>query len=348
MATSLRKRVADILHSEHRVSQTRLAGLSGRDAAELRAIAIGEQSPELRIKALNALAATGSVSSAEVFQRALRDTAAGVEVRAAGATWLSRLGSMGAEGALIGSLAVEEQPIVQHKILAGLARVGSVGSLQRLTDGVASMDPAVREHARFAQSVIAYRNGITGFELPVIEAASRLPARAATLGSSGMAPARPEDGHRVIEQTASDSYGVAGAPDNVALVQCGRRNFAVLLHEPLGRAIDNALARPSIAGLVALRAETDGSFATALLLMCWPSEGYGVHISVNRLSGRTMYFGEGTLDGKAMRFTLDAVRAPGATATTVTGTVEGGRITQMSVALGETIERLRPTPMEDR
>lgn len=57
-----------------------------------------------------------------------------------------------------------------------------------------------------------------------------------------------------------------------------------------------------------------------------------------------MYFGDGMLEGGAMRFTLDAVQAPGAIAITVTG----GQVVQLDALLGETIERLRPTPMDDR
>jgi hypothetical protein len=348
MTNQLRKRVADLLHSEHRISQTRVAGLSGKDTTELRAVAAGERSPELRIKALNALAAVGAPSSADVFRQALRDTSAGIEVRAAGATWLSRLGGMGAEGALLDGLAVEEQPLVQHKIVAGLARVGGTASLRRLSDMVAGMEPSVREQARFAQSVIAYRSGIGGFELPVPDDQSRLPAGATGHAAPAAALARPEDGLRLIEQTRGDSFGVVGAPDRVTRVQCGRRSLAVVLHETLARAIAEALVRPSIAGLVTLQAESDGSYATALLILSWPKDEYGVHISVNRPSGQTMYFGEGMLEGEAMRFTLNAVRAPGATATTVTGTVAGGQVVELDVLLGETIERLRPTPMDDR
>lgn len=347
MAT-LRKRVADILHSEHRVSQTKLRGLSVKDASELHAIASGARAPEFRVKALTVLAATGQPAAGDVFRDALRDSAAGFEVRAAGATWLSRLGGMAAEGALMESLAVEALPIVQHKIVAGLARVGSEASLRRLADAVQAMDPAVREHAQFAQSVIAYRAGMAGFELPVVDAAQRLPAPPVADTSARMVAARPEDALRVVEQTAADSYGVAGDTDGVAMIQCGRRNLAAVIDAPLRAAPADRLARPQIAGYVAVQAETDGSFATGLLILTWPNDAGGAHVSLNRLSGRAMYVGEAKLDGDTLRFHLDAVRAPGATETTVSGTLVGGRIVEMEVASGQTTERMRPTPVEDR
>ena len=348
MATRLRQRVADILHSEHRVSQTRLRGLSVKDTSELHAIASGARRPEFRIKALSVLAATRDPGASEVFRQALRDSAAGFEVRAAGATWLSRLGGMAAEGALLEGLAAETQPIVQHKIVAGLARVGSEASLRRLAEAVQGFDPAVREHAQFASSVIAYRAGMTGFELPVIGAAQSLPAPALADTSARITAARPEDALRVIEQTAADSHGIVGHIDGVALLECGRRHLAVVVDAPLGAAPADRLSRPCVAGYVALRAEADGSFATGLLILAWPNDAGGVHLSLNRLSGRAMYFGAGQVDGEALRFRLDAVRAPGATETTVSGMLLGGRIAEMQVSSGQTLERLRPVPMEDR
>jgi hypothetical protein len=347
MANELRKRVADILHTEHRVSQTKLRGLSDKDTNELRAIASGAHSSEYRIKALSVLASTRDTTAIDVFRSALRDMSANFDVRAAGATWLSRLGGMAAEGELMASLAAEELPVVQHKIVAGLARVGSEASLKQLADAVQRMDPSVREHARFTQAVIAYRAGISGFELPVVDIALRLPAPSMADTSARMDAARPEDALRVIEQTVSDSYGVSSDPEGVALIQCGRRNLATVIHTPLTDAVGHLLIRPSIIGYVAVRAETDGSFSTGLLVLSWPNGNDALHISMNRLSGRSEYFGKGTVDGNVVHFVLDAVRAPGATETTLTGTLVGSRIAELQVASGQTLERLRPTPMVD-
>ena len=97
-----------------------------------------------------------------------------------------------------------------------------------------------------------------------------------------------------------------------------------------------------------MQAEADASFATALLILAWPNDAGGVHVSLNRLSGRAMYVGEAKIDGEALRFQVEAVRAPGATETTVAGTLVGGRLADMQVATGQTLKRLRPVPMEAR
>lgn len=347
MATELPRRVSDILHTEHRVSRTRLRGLDVDDVDELRAIAGGARWPEFRIKALTVLAAVRDPLSSDVFRRALHDSSSG-EVRAAGATLLSRLGGMAAEGELMSSLPIEPMPVVQHKIIAGLARVGSDASLRRLADASQALDPSMREHARFAQAVIAYRAGISGFELPVPDPALRLPAPPAAASLSRMLRARPEDAIRVIEETAGDSHGVVGDPESVAMIQCGRRKLAVVINAVLGRSVgEERLSRPALAGYVAVRAEVDGSFSAGLLVMSWPNGSGGLHVSVNRLSGRAEFFGSAGAEGEHVRFSLDAVRAPGATETSVRGILADGRVVELEVASGNTLDRMRPTPMED-
>lgn len=346
-AIELRKRVADILSTEHRISATRLRSLSDKDASELREVAAGTLTPQYRVKALNILAATGDPGAGDVLRGALRDTSAHFEVRAAGATLLSRLGGMAAEGALIDGLAAETLPIVQHKIIGGLARIGSEASLRRLQSMVQAMDPLVRDHARFVESVIAYRSGVNGFELPTIEPALRLPAPGAAEVLGRIAPASPEEAHRVIEQTAADSYGVAGDPDTVTMVQCGRRNVAIVMQAKLRGAASDLAAHPAVAGYLALRAEVDGSYSTSHLIMTWPNGNSGAHVSVNRLSGRAEYYGEATVGQNELRFTLDAVRRPGATETTLTGMLAVGRIPEMHMATRRTLDRTRLSPIEE-
>jgi hypothetical protein len=345
MATELRKRVADILHSEHRVSTTRLRGLSVKDTAELHAIAGGTRLPEFRIKALNIVAAIGDPAAADVFRHALRDPAGGTEVRAAGATWLSRLGGMAAEGALLESLATEAQPIVQHKVVGGLARVGGEAALRRLTDAAQAMGPALREHVQFAQAVIACRAGLAGHALPLPDPAALLPAPAAAHASAQFAAAAPEQALRVIDQTRADSHGVAGETETVGMLQCGRRTLAAVVHAPLRGGVADLLARPAVVGHIAVRAEVDDSFSTGLLILSWPDGHGGVQLAVNRLSGRAMYAGAGRLEGEAIQFRLDALRGPGATETTLTGTLAGGRLAALQVVTGATTERLQPLPM---
>lgn len=346
MDTPLNKRVADLLHSEHRVSETRLRGLSPEDLVELRAVAAGQRTPQHRVKALGVLAATHEPSVADVLRVALHDGSADPTVRAAGATWLSRLGGMAAEGSLLESLPREPVPAVQHKIIAGLARIGSQASLSQL-GALAGDNPAVKEHARFAQAVVAYRHAISGFELPVPEGAALRPAPPGQTTRAPLSPTAPEEALRVLQGTAADSFGVQGHPERVASLRCERRQLAIVLNPDSLRNPVHLATGPALPGYLAVRAETDGSFSTALLVFTWPGPDKTLHISVNRVTGPVEYFGTGEVEGDSLRFTVHAVMRPGATETTVKGRLADGQIMDLQITTGKRFDRLRPSPMQD-
>jgi hypothetical protein len=298
--------------------------------------------PEHRIKALSLLSLTRDPAALTVFRNALHATAAPSEVRAAGATWLSRLGGMAVEGELIASLERENVPVVQHKIIAGMARVGGQASLRRLGEMAQGMDTTVRDHARFAQAIIACRIGLDGFELPGAAAADRLPAPlSADISLKAFKP-RPEDASRLIEETEGDNFGVKAEPAYVTMFQCGWRNIAIVVH--ISR-VSDLLRRPSIVGHVVDQDKVDGSFSTGQLILSWPDRRGGLHVSLNRLSGRMEYFGAARADGDRVYFTLDAVRGPGATETTITGMIADRHVQEIQVARGRALERQRPTPL---
>jgi hypothetical protein len=350
----LRPLVAELLRGQHRAGPETIRALSSEDAAELEAIARGTRYPEFRVKAMTALAEGGPPEAVSTFRQALFDRAADETVRAAGATWLSRVHASDAEASLIEAFGVETAPAVRHKIVAGLARVGSAASLEALSSALEQGDPNLAEHARFAQSVVAYRSGITGYEMPVIPEAERLPALAAEPVAALVVPAQSEIAQLFIDEVGSDGYGVA-IDGRVTLLGCERREFVVGIDVSLrGNPVD-ALSQPTIAGVIGLRAESDGSIHTSMLIMSTPAAASRVHISVNRVTGRGMYFGTGEVEGEQVRFSLDALPAPGALETTVRGRLVDGLLQDVEVRrsppprrspLGGPSERLQPTPVE--
>jgi HEAT repeats len=350
----LRPVVAEILRSQHRVGPQTIRALGGGDAAELVAIARGTTHPEFRVKAMSALAEADSPEAASMFREALLDRAADETVRAAGATWLSRGRTPDAEASLIEALGVEPTPVVRHKIVAGLARVGRAASLEALSAVLEPGDPDLAEHARFAQSVVAYRSGVTGYEMPVVPEAERLPAPAAEPIPALAVSAQSDIAQRFTDEVGSDGYGVS-LDGRSTLLGCERREFVVGVDASLRGDLAGALSRPMIAGVIGLRAESDGSIHTSMLIMSTPAAASRVHLSVNRVTGRGMYFGTGEIDGEQVRFSLDALPAPGARETTVRGRLVDGLLQDVEVRrsplprrspLGGASERLQPIPVE--
>jgi hypothetical protein len=347
MPNGLRPRVAEILRSEHRTDPAAIRALGNRDAAELLEIASGATHQEFRIKAMTLLAAARQERAGELFRDAMRDQEADDTVRAAGATWLSRVAAAEeAEPSLIDALAAESTPVVRHKIIAGLARIGAHESLDALSTAIDQSDAGLREHAEFARSVVAYRLGRTGFELPVFEPSELLPAPSPATSSATFEAPGPEATLRIVDQIADDSYGVPTDNRNSTWLRCDRQQLAIVLSAHLRDSPGALLIGPTVAGLVALQAETDGSLHTGMIVLSWPQEESRVYISVNRPTGRAMYFGHGQVEGESVPFRLDAVRGPGARETTIIGTVVDGALTALQVGMGHKLVVQHPTPAE--
>ena len=357
-STTLSPRITELLRTEHRVSQTKLGSLGPKDLADLRSVASGRNQPDQRVKALALLAATGnpgttSASVGTVLRNALADRSASPEVRAAGATWLSRNRIKGADSALLASLAVEDEASVAHKIVAGLARSGGATAIKRLAALADKLPAAVgagvadglQAHARFAAVVLACRFGLKGHPPLPVAASAHLPAPAAAATQAATA-ARPEDALRVLEQTLADNFGVDGSHDGVFFLTCGGRRLALVAGAGLRGPLADLLLRPSVLGYVAELAEADGSSSVSTLVLAWPDGAGGLQVSVNRLSGRAEYAGQARVEGDTLLLQLDAVAGPGATETSITGSLQGGRLDGLQVRTGQRSARQLPTALD--
>ena len=349
-STTLSPRIIELLRTEHRVSQTKLGSLGPKDLADLRSVAAGRSLPEQRVKALGLLAATvdrsqPSSSVITVLRAALADRSASPEVRAAGATWLSRSQVKGADTALLASLAVEDEASVAHKIVAGLARSGGATAIKRLAALAGRLPAGVQQHAAFAAVLLAFRFGLKGHTPALAASSEQLPAPEAAAVQLATAAA-PEDALRVVGQTVADSFGVVGTHDSVYFLTCGGRRLALVAGAGLRGPLADLLLRPCVLGYVAELAEADGSASVSLLVLAWPDGAGGLHLCANRLSGRAEYAGQAQVDGDSLVLQLDAVAGPGANQTSLSGRVQGGRLDGLQVRTGQRSARQLPTAVD--
>lgn len=229
----------------------------------------------LRVKALSCF--TGTVEGGELFRAALEGRYADDTVRAAGATLLSRTDGT-AEAELLAALPDEPSAVVRHKIVAGLARIGAEQAVPALTDMLDDAPADLRDHVAFARSVVAYRLGRTGFELPGVRPEDVLPAPAPSQPTEvGQAdPAPVGTASKVAADVASDNYGLLPLDSSpVTTVRCGARSYAVIVNADVF-APYSRLERPAVAGLVASKAPVDGSYHTSMIVLCHPDGASGL------------------------------------------------------------------------
>jgi hypothetical protein len=278
------------------------------------------------------------VRDAEMFSRAtLRDGSADVTVRAAAATWLSRFAPAQAEALLLTALDSEHSLLVRHKIVAGLGRVGSEESLSTLEELVRS-EPELANHAAFTQSVIAHRAGIGGYEPATAEESTLAPVPD---GSPSSQLIETYETMPTGSQLPGDTYGLI-VGRGVTGLRCGNRRLVVAIDLT---ALARLLTTPTIAGLVATRARSDGSLHTCMLVLCWPAGDNSAHVSVHHPSGTPVFVGSARIAGTSVSFRLTAVRTPGGRRGNVSGTMTSGIMADISVNSGEVLPKLTPKPI---
>lgn len=272
----------------------------------------------------------------KVFAGVLRDDTTAVAVRAAAATWLSRFAGEDAQPDLLAALESERSTPVRHKIVAGLARVGDEDALPALAELV-RWDPELATHAAFAQSVIAHRVGIGGYEPATAEESPLAPA------PNGAPVTQVLESHDALTgaQLPDDTYGVIVGP-GVAGLHCGGRRLAIAIDLT---ALARLLTTPTIAGLVATRSEPDGALHTSMLVLSWPATDNTAHVAVHRPNGTPAYVGTARVTGATVSFRLTAVRGPGARHSTITGTIAAGILDELTLSAGPALPPRTPEPL---
>jgi hypothetical protein len=138
-----------------------------------------------------------------------------------------------------------------------------------------------------------------------------------------------------------DTYGLIVGP-GVAGLRCGSRRLAIAIDLT---ALARLLTTPTIAGLVATRAEHDGSLHTSMLILCWPATDTTAHVAIHRPSGTPVYAGSAKVTGTSVSFHLTAVRTPGARHSSISGTIASGILQDLNVTSGPITPPQTPEPI---
>jgi HEAT repeats len=316
----------EIFSRSHKLDRSALEALEQRDLQELRSMTLGEKDSPNRIRAMEALVNTGIPEASEVLDTVVKDTNVDAYVRASAATQLGRVDQPETEAILLNQLPTVTEPVVRMKIVQALARLGSVPSLGELARlAREDPDPAVRRQASFSCSVVAYRNGLSGYELPVPAASEILKldpssALAVTFGSTSA-----EETQATLASLGDDTYGLTLSNEVGYRIECGLLRMLLGLNEDLVQHGITALTEKGtmLLGLVAQRSSIDGSFSTRMLAFAWTATQGQFSLAVHRTDGKQLLFGSSVVDDGGATFDLNGVGGTGSKAVLLRGRFEG-------------------------
>jgi len=228
---------------------------------------------------------------------------------------------------LLKRLAVTRDLIVRIKVVGALARVGSRFSLSELDRLARDPEPAVSRLAAFGGSVVAYRLGLPGHEVPVPAPDNFLKVERDRLAPVLVGRTGPEETRITLAGLRHDSFGLNLTTQVGFRIDCGvTRLFLTLSEEFVRRGVAGVLKQPMLLGLVAQRAPSDGTYSVRMVLLAGPQDKGKFHISVHRTDGTQMMFGSGTADDLQGRFELQSLRGRGNMAAILRGVVHGSEI----------------------
>jgi hypothetical protein len=172
----------------------------------------------------------------------------------------------------------------------------------------------VSEQASFAQAVIAYRAGLSGFELPV-PAANELLSVDPNLEvlAIGSAAVDDIDFAKLARRSSAALYNLSLNPQVTTAIDCdGAHMLLAVDTSVLSGLPDRLMQAPALAGLIAVVDPFGVSYSVRHLVMTWPGAGGGFNVAVCEPGGAQVHFGTGTAAAGQATVALQSVVRPGA------------------------------------
>jgi HEAT repeats len=336
-----------LFQSSHRLNEEAVRSLTPADLDQLRSIASGSQPSPYRARAMDALVMAATPDVSQVLGDILGNSDEDPAVRAAAATQLTRTGRPEVEDLLLRGLPTATDLVVRVKIAGALARVGSPFALSELDRLADDPEPAVSRLAAFSRSVIAYRAGLSGHEVPVPAPDDFLEVDAETSEPLVVGPAGAAETRATLADLGNDTFGLDLSRRVGLRIECGlTRLFMTFSEEFARRGVAGLLRQPMLPGLIAQRAPSDGSYSVRMVLLAGPQDDGGFHIAVHRTDGSQMLFGSGATDAEGGSFELRSVKGRGSLAAVLRGRIQSSEIVFTEAASSQLVGgQVTPQPL---
>jgi hypothetical protein len=290
---------------------------------KLRDVVAGKDTSFPRRAAMALLLTSDFPNKDEDFAAVLEDEQVPGRIRYMAAVMLAKVDTRAAQDILIRNLRIRDERVCAG-VLIGLGRIGDSAALEALAHLKDDSKPA-----RFAATLIAHRLGVEGHDAPVPDDSDLL-----GLADSAARPMQwqrpdPADIRFCLRSLTSDPFGIAFAQEPVYQVRCGGRELMVLFNRELVAqdTIKWMRERKTLAGVVALRNETNGLYSVSLLILTSPSrKTEGFNLMLYQTNGALAYAGRASVGVNSTEFSIRALSRPGAFPIRFEGTLQDGRV----------------------
>jgi len=268
---------------------------------------------------------------------------------------LSLAGGIGSDAVpiVLATTANAQDPMIALAAWRTLQQTATGEQLAEIEAAAPPPGDVVGDQAAFALSVIAYRVGIGGFELPVPSEAEFLAVETEEeTFSISQSEVTEEDFERLELIPSGELYLVSPTIESTSAIDCGEDHILLCLDSSVQEAIPSTLLQsPALAGVVVLLDSLGIGYSVRYLVLTWPDEEGGFHLALHHPDGTQMYYGhaegEEITESEAPIGLFFALDRPGVERAAVTffasssGVTLGGDMVSATKISGD---RLEPEP----
>lgn len=314
------------------------------------AIVLGEDKSFPRGVAINMLPESEVDDKVGLLWAVLQNEDDNPNYRQLAAANLWRMNTPEAHEYLLKAAETVKHPDVLAAVVKYLGRVGGENALKLIEEIQRGADGFLAAQAGFAASLISYRLGLPGHDLPIPDKYIDMPPG----GNVGLdftkAPAKEIE--MLAASLASEPYGIDIMTEMLLSYACPGGPGMLVFNKALGRGEAAALVQKqkTLMGLLTNQNSEDGRYSVSSLILSSPNEQMGyTDLFIYRVTGRPAWAGTAKpVAGDQVDFEIRTPESVGIVPLELAGTLynDGSVAIHHAVSAGRVLQKREPIPMQ--
>jgi len=272
-------------------------------------VVLGKNKSFPRGIAINMLMSSNVPNSADLLRKVLEKDADEPQFRRLAAVGLWRMNTPEAHRSLLNAAETVKDPVTLTAVVKCLGRIGDQGALQAILAVRKNAQGVLAAQATFAASLISYRLGLEGNDLPVPIGYVELPP-SPRQWLKFFAPLKVEV-NLFNSCLAHEPYGIELSKETLLQCNCPGRHWMVGFNSGIKEAntIELLKRRKTFMGIVAAKHSEHGRYSASYVILTSPDANGGkANIFINRITGEPAWAGSTTsITVEQARFTIRTV-----------------------------------------
>jgi len=314
---------------------------------QLSDIAQGKDRSLPRNIAINMLPASKIRNSVSILNTLLLDENEDATARRLAAVNLWKSNTATAHGHLLKAAGTVTNPEILGALVKALGRVGGKNAFDTVVAIENKAQGLLKSQAAFAASLLSYRHGIPGHDLPVPKTYLPMPVE----GQERLkfnAPA-PEEVEIFTSSLAREPYGISFSKELMQQFSCQRGGWMMAFNKELSTdgGLSILTSRKTLLGVLAGKNSADGRYSTSCLMLSSPGRAKGtVNILIYRITGSAVWAGTASVKGNEANFKLQTAGSLGVVPMEMEGSLAaGGTLTiKRAVSATRVTTKKQPSP----